>query len=79
MLNIVIPVIGNVEKYRKPLTATANAFDVKVFIGVQHATYQSVANEFGKVENFNLFEFDEKASKEQMINSMQEYILLNRF
>lgn len=75
MLNIVIPITKNLDKYRNLLEGVAGSFDIKVLLGVKHDLYQAVVNEFGQVENFDLFEFDNGADKEEIINAMQDYLV----
>ncbi|MBQ8908952.1 MAG: hypothetical protein IJY90_01485 [Clostridia bacterium] len=75
MLNIVIPLNVSIDKYRHLLDAVAGSNEINVLLGVKHEQYAAVLNEYGHLENFNFFEFDNPTSQEQMINSMQEYIV----
>lgn len=75
MINVIIPFVEGIDKYRNLLESIEDADDIKVYLGIKHNNYDSVINEFGDAENFNFFEFDVSADKEQMINAIQDYII----
>lgn len=74
MLNVVIPITSNIEKYYDFLNGIADAFDIQVCVGVSHKYYQELINRYQYIDNFKLFEFDNREGKEQMINAMQDYL-----
>ncbi|MBO5394938.1 MAG: hypothetical protein J6A28_03435 [Clostridia bacterium] len=74
MLNILIPVTKGFEKYHKTLEVLADAYDIKVFLGLESQIYQSALAQYGNVSNFDLFEFDDGTDKEEMLNALQDYL-----
>lgn len=65
MINIILPVVENAEKYLEFIDKIKKN-DVKIFVGVR----QSLADRFSKNKNIELHVFNDKANKEEIINSL---------
>jgi len=74
MLNVIIPITGEIAGHRALLDALDGALNVQVYIGVRNDIYDSVLNEYGDKNNFNFFDFDKNTNKEEMINAIQDYL-----
>lgn len=74
MINVLIPVTDRIEKYKEILEALMDSSDVTVYLMAGEKLYPTIEAEFSHVENFELFGFEQDATKEEMINAVQNYI-----
>ena len=74
MVNIIIPINKDVEKYRELLNDLSMSYDVKVFVGVTLSQAPMVENEYAEVEHFDICVFEDKTNKEEIINYFQDHL-----
>lgn len=74
MINVLIPITDRIEKYEEIIDALGDADNVTVYLMAAEKLYSRLTNEYSQFENFEMFCFEEGATKEEMINSVQNYI-----
>ena len=72
MVNVVIPINKDVEKYRQLLDDLRGSYDINVHIGVTLDQAPMIENEYIEAENFNVCVFENKSNKEEIINALQD-------
>lgn len=68
MINVLIPITDNAEKYNKLLANLSNEENIRVFVGVVKS--QSHFISVGESENILFFEYMDNSKREEILNSL---------
>ena len=74
MLNVVIPIIDNIQKYRDLLFGIVGSDQINVLIGVTSSLKSKLNNFEEHSDNVSILEYTDDSTKESIINSLQRFI-----
>lgn len=74
MINVLIPITDRIEKYQEIIKALEDSENITVYLMAGEKLYPRLVEEYSQFENFEMFCFENGATKEEMINSVQNYI-----
>lgn len=73
MVNVLVPIINNAKGFDKILTSISSYSQVNILIGVVASQKQNL--QLSESENIHIIEFQEGSKREEIINSLQKYIV----
>lgn len=73
MVNVLVPIINNASGFDKILTSISSYSQVNILIGVVASQKQNL--QLSESENIHIIEFQEGSKREEIINSLQKYIV----
>ena len=71
MINVIVPITNNGEKYIESLSQLSLRSDVNLVVGITESLHKTINLDF---PNVKLKVFDDKSKKEEILNSLQ-YLL----
>lgn len=75
MLNIIVPIVDKFDKYRDMFSFLSKTPNLRIMIGATAEYYPTAIAEYGEIEGFEFYEFDDGTEKESIINTLQDYLM----